>query len=101
MKTAILAGGLGSRLAEETVVRPKPMVEIGGRPILWHIMRHYLHYGHEEFVIAAGYKGEVIKRWVLDYATLASDVTVRPRTGEITLHGRDDSEDWTVDVVDT
>ena len=79
MKTASLACGLGSRLAEETVVRPKPMVEIGGRPILWHIMRHYLRYGHEEFVIAAGYKGEAIKRWVLDYATLASDVTVRPR----------------------
>lgn len=101
MKTAILAGGLGSRLAEETVIRPKPMVEIGGRPILWHIMRHYLRYGHDEFVIAAGYKGEVIKRWMLDYATLSADVTVRPRAGEVTLHGRDASEDWTVDVVDT
>lgn len=101
MKTAILAGGVGSRLAEETVVKPKPMVEIGGRPILWHIMRHYLRYGHNEFVIAAGYKGEVIKRWVLDYATLSADVTVRPRHGEVTLHGLDISEDWTVNVVDT
>ncbi|NED99621.1 glucose-1-phosphate cytidylyltransferase [Phytoactinopolyspora halotolerans] len=101
MKTGILAGGLGSRLAEETVIKPKPMVEIGGRPILWHIMRHYLRYGYSEFVIAAGYKGEVIKRWMLDYATLASDVTVRPRHGEVTLHRRDTDEDWTVNVVDT
>ncbi|MBB5786209.1 glucose-1-phosphate cytidylyltransferase [Jiangella mangrovi] len=101
MKTAILAGGLGSRLAEETVVRPKPMVEIGERPILWHIMRHYLHYGHDEFVIACGYKGEVIKRWMLDYATLSADVTVRPRRGEVTVHRSDVSEDWAVDVVDT
>lgn len=101
MKTAILAGGVGSRLAEETVIRPKPMVEIGGRPILWHIMRHYLHYGHDDFVIAVGYKGEVIKRWMLDYATLTADVTVRPRHGEVTLHGLDVSEDWSVDVVDT
>nr|WP_246211104.1 glucose-1-phosphate cytidylyltransferase [Phytoactinopolyspora alkaliphila] len=96
-----MAGGLGSRLAEETVIKPKPMVEIGDRPILWHIMRHYLHYGHNEFVIAAGYKAEVIKRWILDYATLAADVTVRPRLGEVTLHSRDISEDWTVNVVDT
>ncbi|WP_129667805.1 glucose-1-phosphate cytidylyltransferase [Phytoactinopolyspora endophytica] len=101
MKTGILAGGLGSRLAEETVIKPKPMVEIGGRPILWHIMRHYLSFGHSDFVIAAGYKGEVIKRWMLDYATLASDLTVRPRHGEVTLHRRDVDEDWTVDVVDT
>ncbi|MPV36587.1 glucose-1-phosphate cytidylyltransferase [Georgenia subflava] len=101
MKTAILAGGLGSRLAEETVLRPKPMVEIGGRPILWHIMRHYLQYGHNEFVIAVGYKGEVIKRWMLDYATLSADVSVRPRTGEVRLHGQGVSEDWAVDVVDT
>ncbi|MGW5363370.1 glucose-1-phosphate cytidylyltransferase [Actinopolymorpha pittospori] len=101
MKTAILAGGLGSRLAEETVVRPKPMVEIGGRPILWHIMRHYLHYGHDDFVIAVGYKGGVIKRWMLDYAALSADLTVRPRHREVTFHRSEASEDWSVDIVDT
>ncbi len=67
MKVVILAGGLGSRLAEETEIKPKPMVEIGGRPILWHIMKHYAHYGFKEFVIALGYKGENIKRYFLDY----------------------------------
>lgn len=101
MKTAILAGGLGSRLTEETVVRPKPMVEIGGKPILWHIMRHYLHHGLDDFVIAAGYKGEVIKRWMVDYATLTADVTVRPRDGHVDLHGTDECEAWTVSVIDT
>lgn len=101
MKTAILAGGLGSRLAEETVIKPKPMVEIGGRPILWHIMRHYLRYGHDEFVIAAGYKGEVIKRWMLDYSDLAGHLSVRPRQGEVRRQMCADVEDWSVDVVDT
>jgi glucose-1-phosphate cytidylyltransferase len=101
MKTAILAGGLGSRLAEETVVRPKPMVEIGGKPILWHIMRHYLAHGHDEFVIAAGYKAEVIKRWMVDYSTLTADVTVRPHQGAVDYHGSDACEPWTVSVVDT
>ena len=101
MKVGILAGGLGSRLAEETVIKPKPMVEIGGKPILWHIMRHYLHYGHDEFVVAAGYRGEVIKRWMVDYAHLAGDVTVRPRAGEVTRLDNGDCEDWTVSVVDT
>ncbi|MFZ5870954.1 MAG: glucose-1-phosphate cytidylyltransferase [Actinomycetota bacterium] len=101
MKTAILAGGLGSRLAEETVVKPKPMVEIGGKPILWHIMRHYLRYGFDDFVIATGYKGEVIKRWMVDYASLAADVTVRPHAGEVQRHAGEGCEDWTVSVVDT
>ncbi len=102
MKTAILAGGLGSRLAEETVVRPKPMVEIGGRPILWHIMRHYLSFGHDDFVIAAGYKGEAIKRWAVDYGSLSRNVTVRPRTGEVVHHATDEGcEDWSISVVDT
>jgi glucose-1-phosphate cytidylyltransferase len=100
MKVAILAGGLGSRLAEETVVKPKPMVEIGGRPILWHIMKHYSHHGFDEFVIAAGYKGEVIKRWMADYAALSGHITVRPRAGSVLVHGGD-CDDWTVDVVDT
>lgn len=70
MRVVILAGGLGTRLAEETEVKPKPMVEIGGRPILWHIMKQYAHYGFKDFFIALGYKGEVIKRYFLDYHTL-------------------------------
>ena len=77
MKVAILAGGVGTRLVEETEVKPKPMVEIGGRPILWHIMRHYAHYGFKEFVIALGYKGEVIKKYMVDYSSLNSNLTVK------------------------
>ncbi len=82
MKAVILAGGLGTRLAEETEVRPKPMVEIGGRPILWHIMKHYSHFGFKEFVIALGYKGEVIKRYFLDYCSLSADMTLRLPIGQ-------------------
>ena len=67
MKVGILAGGHGTRLAEETEIKPKPMVEIGGSPILWHIMMHYSHYNHKDFVIALGYKGEVIKRYMVEY----------------------------------
>ena len=68
MKVAILAGGLGSRLAEETGERPKPMVEIGGRPMLWHIMKYYASFGFDDFVVALGYRGEVVKRWMVDFA---------------------------------
>ena len=100
MKVAILAGGVGTRLAEETVVKPKPMVEIGGRPILWHIMMHYWHYGYKEFVIALGYKGECIKQYMLDYCSLHSDLTVRIRSGEVVRHGNN-HPDWTVHLVDT
>ena len=75
-KVVILAGGMGTRLAEETEVRPKPMVEIGGRPILWHIMKIYAHYGFNEFVVALGYKGDVIKRYFLDYCALHGELTV-------------------------
>jgi glucose-1-phosphate cytidylyltransferase len=100
MKVAILAGGVGSRLSEETVVKPKPMVEIGGRPILWHIMMHYSHYGFRDFIIALGYKGEVIKKYVVDYCSLNSDLTVHVKTGKVTLHG-EVTADWTVDLVDT
>jgi glucose-1-phosphate cytidylyltransferase len=100
MKVVILAGGVGSRLSEETEVRPKPMVEIGGKPILWHIMMHYAHYGHREFVIALGYKGDVIKKYMVDYASLSRDLTVNLKTGEVRLKG-DASDEWTVHLVDT
>src|ERR1041385_5436869 len=76
MKVVILAGGLGTRLAEETTVKPKPMVEVGGHPILWHIMKYYGHYGFKEFVIALGYRGDVLKRFFLDYYNLSGNVTV-------------------------
>jgi len=100
MKVAILAGGVGSRLSEETEVKPKPMVEIGGMPILWHIMRHYSHYSHNEFVIALGYKGSVIKKYMVDYCSLSSNLTVKLKTGDIKVHDSD-KPDWTVDLVDT
>jgi glucose-1-phosphate cytidylyltransferase len=100
MKVAILAGGVGTRLVEETEVKPKPMVEIGGRPILWHILRHYAHYGFKDFVIALGYKGEVIKKYLVDYASLNSNLTVRLGTGQVDVHGGS-RPDWTVDLIDT
>ncbi len=100
MKVAILAGGVGSRLSEETVIKPKPLVEIGGRPILWHIMMHYSHYGFKDFIIALGYKGEVIKKYIVDYCSLNSDLTVQTKTGKVTRHG-EVTADWTVDLVDT
>ncbi|MEE4382490.1 MAG: glucose-1-phosphate cytidylyltransferase [Pseudomonadales bacterium] len=100
MKVAILAGGAGTRLAEETSVRPKPMVEIGGKPILWHIMKHYSHHGFDEFVIALGYLGDYIRRWMADYAMLGTNMTVRTGTGEVIRH-EVEAADWTVDLVDT
>lgn len=100
MKVAILAGGLGTRLQEETIVRPKPMVEVGGRPILWHIMKHYAHFTHKEFVIALGYKGEMIKDYFLNYRAHASNVTVSLADGSVTV-GDGSSEDWTVHLLDT
>lgn len=100
MKVVILAGGVGTRLAEETELRPKPMVEIGGMPILCHIMKHYAHYGFNEFIIALGYKGEMIKRYILDYWPLHSDITVRMRDRNVVLHGAE-QDDWTVQLVDT
>jgi glucose-1-phosphate cytidylyltransferase len=100
LKVAILAGGAGTRLAEETDVRPKPMVEIGGKPILWHIMKHYAHFGHRDFVVALGYKGDYIKRWMQEYALLGGSMTVRMQTGEIVRHDPE-SVDWNVDLVET
>jgi glucose-1-phosphate cytidylyltransferase len=102
MKTIILAGGVGTRLAEETEIRPKPMVEIGHRPILWHILKIYSHYGYSDFLIALGYKGEQIKRYMTDYASLATDLTVDLGTGEVAAHDRSgESEDWRVELIDT
>lgn len=100
MKVGILAGGIGSRIAEETELKPKPMVEIGGQPILWHIMKHYAHYGFKRFSIALGYKGDVIKKYLGDFYRLNSNLTVNLGTGEIQMHGGR-NPDWIVDLVDT
>jgi glucose-1-phosphate cytidylyltransferase len=100
MKVAILAGGVGSRLAEETEIKPKPMVEIGGKPILWHIMMHYAYYGFKDFVIALGYKGEQIKKYMVDYAALNGNLRVDFRTGKVDMHSGV-RPDWSVELVDT
>jgi glucose-1-phosphate cytidylyltransferase len=100
MKVGVLAGGLGSRLAEETEVRPKPMVEIGGKPILWHIMKLYARFGFSDFVVALGYKGEVIKRYMVEYCSLASNLTVNLRNGDVELHDGE-RDDWRVELIDT
>jgi glucose-1-phosphate cytidylyltransferase len=100
MRVVVLAGGLGSRLQEETETRPKPMVEIGGRPILWHIMKIYGSFGMTHFVVALGYKGDVIKSYFLDYRSHACDLSVSISTGDVRLFGNP-AEDWTVDLIDT
>jgi glucose-1-phosphate cytidylyltransferase len=100
MKVAILAGGLGTRLSEETTIKPKPMVEIGGKPILWHIMNIYASYGFKEFVIALGYKGEIIKDYFLNYHYRARSLTVRLQNGDVTIHDGS-HEDWIVHLLDT
>ena len=99
-KVVLLCGGLGTRLAEETETKPKPMVEIGGKPILWHIMKHYSYYGYKEFYIALGYKGEVIKRFFMDYAALSNSLSVDLSQGMVQMHGNR-SEDWLVHLIDT
>lgn len=100
VKVAILAGGLGSRLAEETESKPKPMVEVGGKPLLWHVMKIYSQQGFDDFVVALGYKGEQIKRYMVDYCALASDLTVRLADGHVVMHDGH-REEWTVQLVDT
>ena len=100
MKVAILAGGVGTRLAEETEVRPKPMVEIGGRPILWHILQHYARYGHKDFVIALGYKGDYIKKYMIESAGLDGDLTVDFRSRRVDHHGQRPA-DWRVQLIET
>jgi glucose-1-phosphate cytidylyltransferase len=100
MKTVILAGGLGTRLSEETALRPKPMVEIGGRPMLWHVMSIYAAHGFREFVVACGYKGEVIKQYFADFFQHHSDWTVDLRSGDRTLVNQS-APDWRVHLRDT
>lgn len=97
----ILCGGMGTRLAEQTEVRPKPLVEIGGRPILWHIMKHYSRYGFNEFILALGYKGEMIKRYFLDFYTLQKDFSVSLENGQVRVIKDNHGEKWTVHLVDT
>ena len=100
MKTVILAGGRGTRLAEETAVIPKPMVEIGGRPMLWHIMKIYAHHGHTDFLIACGYKGEVIKSYFGDFRLRDSDYVIDLGTGDVEFI-RPGEVDWKVGLIDT
>jgi len=100
MKVVILAGGLGTRLQEETSLRPKPMVEIGGRPMLWHIMHLYGHHGLNEFVLALGYKAEMVREYFLHYHHASRDLTVRLADGSATAHGTA-VEDWTIHMIDT
>src|SRR5947207_7396794 len=100
MKTIILAGGAGARLSEETLFRPKPMVEIGGRPILWHILSIFAAHGHRDFIVACGYKGELIKEFFTRFAWHAGDIVVDLKTGKVTVES-DRSPDWRVALVDT
>ncbi len=100
MKVVILSGGLGSRLQEETTIRPKPMVEIGGKPILWHILNIYASHGFNEFVLALGYKGEVIKDYFLNFYALNNDLTVDLSHGKRQIH-RGRQPNWRLDLVDT
>jgi glucose-1-phosphate cytidylyltransferase len=100
MRVAILAGGVGSRLSEETVLKPKPMVEIGGMPILWHIMRYYAHHGFTHFVIALGYRGDYIKKWFTDFAALSGNLTVDLGRGTVQAENPEPC-DWRVDLIET
>lgn len=100
MKVVILAGGLGTRLSEETVLKPKPMVEIGGMPILWHIMKIYSSYGYNDFIICLGYKGYLVKEYFANYFLHKSDVTIDLKNNSVKVH-ESDAEPWTITLVDT
>lgn len=97
----VLCGGLGTRIREETELRPKPMVPVGGRPILWHVMRSYARHGFRKFVLCLGYKAEVIKSYFLNYAAMGSDFTVELKTDRLTMHSIDHGQDWVVTLADT
>src|SRR6476620_9771391 len=97
----VLCGGLGTRLREETEIRPKPMVPVGNRPILWHIMRTYSHHGFRRFILCLGYKAEVIKSYFLNYASMNSDFTVELKTNDVEIHSIDHEEDWQVNLAYT
>jgi glucose-1-phosphate cytidylyltransferase len=102
VKTVILCGGMGTRLREETEYRPKPMVEIGGRPILWHIMKLYAHHGFSDFVLCLGYKGQMIKEYFLNYQAMSHDITMSlAKPGEVRYHDNGEIEDFTVTLADT
>lgn len=100
MKAVILAGGLGTRLAEETELKPKPLVEIGGKPIIWHIMKIYATYGINEFIVCVGYKGYLIKEYFSNYVRHMSDITINLSNGETTIH-QNHAEPWSVTIIDT
>lgn len=100
MKVAVLAGGYGTRLLEETEVVPKPMVTIGGKPLLWHLLKHFDHHGFREFCLALGYKSEIVKRYFLDYQALNRSVSLNLRSGALTQHAGE-IEDWTLHLLDT
>ena len=100
MKVLILAGGFGTRLAEYTEVIPKPMVPIGGKPIIWHIMQHYASYGHNEFVLALGYKADLIKKFFLELSSTGSNFTVNTASGDVEIHDST-APDWKVTLIDT
>lgn len=99
MKVAILAGGVGSRMAEETEIKPKPMVKIGGDPLLWHIMIHYAYYEFKNFVIILGYKGEYVKKYIVDYSKLSSNLKVNLQNGDVKIHDGYKS-DWIIELID-
>src|SRR5262245_14816675 len=102
MKVAILCGGMGTRLREETEVRPKPMVEVGGRPMIWHIMKIYARHGHDDFTLCLGYKGDVIRDYFLNYELRNRDVTVNLGTRELKIHGNHHGEaGWRVTLAET
>jgi glucose-1-phosphate cytidylyltransferase len=101
MRVVILCGGMGTRLAEQTEIRPKPLVEVGGKPILWHIMKHFSVYGFNEFILALGYKGEMIKRYFLDFYTLDQDFTITLDNGQVQTINKNNRDKWTVHLVDT
>src|SRR5262249_15426249 len=101
MSAVILCGGMGTRLREETEFKPKPMVEIGGRPILWHIMKHYHHFRVRNFVLCLGYRGDVIRDYFLDYQVRNSDVAIDLRTGGVEMLSNGAAEDWRVVLADT